>query len=168
MKLKNKIMYYVIFPVSIIISLTSCLKSTKELEQEEAAKIQNYLIANPSLNFDLKESGLYYLEVETGTGLPANTHDTAYVLYTAKFLDGTELDSNVGTDDTLIFPVDEGYIISGFDEGVTYMREGGESLFLIPSKLAYGSTGDYYSIPGYTPLLFNVWLVRLKQGPGGK
>lgn len=168
MKLKNKIMYYVIFPVSIIISLTSCLKSTKELEQEEAAKIQNYLIANPSLNFDLKESGLYYLEVETGTGLPANTHDTAYVLYTAKFLDGTELDSNVGTDDTLIFPVDEGYIISGFDEGVTYMREGGEALFLIPSKLAYGSTGDYYSIPGYTPLLFNVWLVRIKQGPGRK
>ncbi len=165
MNLKKRTIQFLILAGLVITSLSSCLKSAKELEQEEAAKIQNYLIANSSLNFDLKESGLYYLEVETGTGLPVNTHDTAYVLYTAKFLDGTELDSNKGTDDTLIFPVDEGYIISGFDEGVTYMRVGGEALLLVPSKLAYGSTGDYYSIPGYTPLLFNVWLVRIKQGP---
>jgi FKBP-type peptidyl-prolyl cis-trans isomerase len=166
---KKNIVYYIILSVLIMTSLASCLKSTRELEQEEAAKIQQYLTDNSSLNFDLKASGLYYLEVETGTGLPATSHDTAYVFYSAKLLDGTELDSNVGTDDTLIFPVDEGYLISGLDEGVTYMREGGKALFLVPSKLAHGSTGDYYgNIAGYTPLLFNVELVRVKQGPGKK
>jgi FKBP-type peptidyl-prolyl cis-trans isomerase len=42
------------------------------------------------------------------------------------------------------------------------MREGGKALFLMPSKLAYGSAG-YYSIPGYTPLLFEVDLVKVKK-----
>ena len=152
----------------MIISLSSCLRSAEDFEQEEIVRIQQYMADNPDLNFDLKESGLYYLEVDTGTGLPANTHDTAYVIYTGKFLNGTEIDSNVGTDDTLIFPVNEGYVLSGFDEGLTYMRGGGKALFLVPSKLAYGSTGNYFTIPGFTPLLFDVWLVRVKPGPGKK
>jgi FKBP-type peptidyl-prolyl cis-trans isomerase len=37
---------------------------------------------------------------------------------------------------------------------------------LIPSALGYGSYG-YYSIPGYTPLLFTVQLLQVK-GPGSK
>jgi hypothetical protein len=44
----------------------------------------------------------------------------------------------------------------------TYMREGGKALFLMPSKLAYRSAG-YYSIPGYTSLLFEVDLVKMKK-----
>jgi FKBP-type peptidyl-prolyl cis-trans isomerase len=42
------------------------------------------------------------------------------------------------------------------------MREGRKALFLMPSKLAYGSAG-YYGIPGYTPLLFEVVLVKAKK-----
>lgn len=145
-------------------SLSSCLPSKRELEEEEEAKIEKYLNDNPSLNFELKESGLYYLEMTKGTGLPATTHDTAYVFCTSKLLDGTEIDSNVGTTDTLIFPINEGTRIKGLDEGVTYMRVGGEALLLIPSRLGYGSTGDYYHIGGYTPLLFEVSLVRVKPG----
>jgi peptidylprolyl isomerase len=83
-------------------------------------------------------------------------------------LSGTELASNVGTTDTLIFPINEGHLIKGFDEGITYMRAGGKALLLIPSKLAYGSTGDYYYVGGNTPLLIDVALVRVKPGSGKK
>lgn len=152
-----------------MITLISCFNKSNEFEEEEAAKIQDYLVKNSSLNFELKSSGLYYLEVATGSGLPANAHDTAYAFYTLNLLDGTELDSNTGTEDTLKFPINEGYLISGFDEGITYMKSGGKSTFLIPSKLGYGSTGDYYgNISGYTPLLFDVYLARVKPGPGKK
>ena len=45
------------------------------------------------------------------------------------------------------------------------MIEGGQAKFLVPSKLAYGSTGNYYgTIPPYTPLVFDVNLVRVKEG----
>ena len=92
-------------------------------------------------------------------------HDTAYLKYTEKFLDGTIYDTNVGTTDTLIRPVAEGWIVYGIDEGITYMKEGGKTTFLVPSKLAYGASGSY-SIPGYTALLFDIELVRVKPGPG--
>jgi hypothetical protein len=44
------------------------------------------------------------------------------------------------------------------------MKEGGSATFLIPSKLAYGTQG-YYTIPGYTPLLYDVQLVKVIPGP---
>jgi FKBP-type peptidyl-prolyl cis-trans isomerase FkpA len=163
---KKEMMYYLILSGIILISLASCDK-TKKYEQQEASEIQAFLASNPSLDFELKTSGLYYLEVEKGSGLLPMTHDTAYIFYSAKFLDGTLLDSNVGTADTLIFPVNEGYLIKGFDEGITYMREGGKALLLTPSKIAYGPD-SYYDIPGYTPLLFEIELVRVKAGPGKK
>jgi FKBP-type peptidyl-prolyl cis-trans isomerase FkpA len=39
------------------------------------------------------------------------------------------------------------------------MKPGGKSTLLIPSKLAYGASGTY-GIPGYTPLLFDIELVK--------
>jgi FKBP-type peptidyl-prolyl cis-trans isomerase len=163
---KKRFLLYLILSGLMMFVLQSCLSSKiEEYEQKEAAEIQEYLDSNPTLNFELKTSGLYYLDIVTGNGLPASVHDTAYVFYSVTFLDGKALDSNVGTKDTLIFPIGEGIMISGFDEGITYMIEGGKAKFLVPSKLAYGSTGNYYgTIPAYTPLLFDVNLVRVKQG----
>jgi FKBP-type peptidyl-prolyl cis-trans isomerase len=152
-----------------LVQLVSCGTDTKALEQKEANEIQSYLNHNPDINFVLKESGLYYYEKNAGTGLQANTHDTAYVMFTLKKLDDTQLFTNVGTTDTLVLIVNEGFMISGFDEGITYMKVGGNSTFLVPSKLAYGNTGNYAgTIAGYTPLVFEVLLARIKPGPGSK
>ena len=40
------------------------------------------------------------------------------------------------------------------------MKPGGKSTLLIPSKLAYGAMGTY-GISGYTPLLFDIELVKV-------
>lgn len=158
-----------IFSVLSLFTLVKCSLDNKELEQAEANKIQKYLNHNGDKNFVLKPSGLYYSESNTGTGLQANKHDTAFAMFSLKTLDDSLLYTNVGTKDTLIFLVNEGYMLSGFDEGITYMRVGGNSTFLLPSKLAYGTTGNYAgTIPGYTPLLFDVFLARIKPGPGKK
>ncbi len=162
MKRKNRIASAFLCGLITII-VVSCDVSAK-YEREERDKIDNYLASNPDLNFVLKASGLYYLEVETGAGELAATSDTAFVMYTGKYLDGTVFDTNIVSEDTLVFAVNEGWVIPGFDEGVTYMREGGKAIFLVPSILAYGSTG-WYPIPGYTPLLFDAELVRLIPGP---
>lgn len=153
------------FTVVLIFSLISCNPS-KKYEEQEASMVQDYLTANPTLNFELKPSGLYYLEVKTGTGRTPVAFDTAYVKYTGKFLNGAEFDTNVGTADTLIFLVNGGNLIPGIEEGIHYMKPGGKATLLIPSKLAWGPTGDYYVIPGYAPVLFDLELVKLKAGPG--
>lgn len=151
--------------VVLMISLVSC-DPAKKYEKEERSKVQEYLSNNSNLNFVLKPSGLYYLEVQPGAGRLAVSHDTAFVKYTGKFLDGTAFDTNVGEPDSLVFPVNENWILSGLDEGITFMNEGGKAIFLLPSELAYGKTGAYPYIKGYTPLLFEVELVKVKAGPG--
>jgi FKBP-type peptidyl-prolyl cis-trans isomerase len=105
---------------------------------------------------------LYFYETLAGTGNSPAVHDTAYVQYTGKFLDGTTFDTNVGKD-AFPFPVGEGYAIAGFDEGIQYMKEGGKAILLIPSNLAYGSQG-YYTISGFTPLLYEVELKKIVPG----
>lgn len=143
--------------------VTSC-DPAKKYEKEERDEINNYLNENPDLAFERQSSGLYYYPIQPGTGIMPVKHDTAWVKYTGQFLTGTIFDTNVGEADTLYFPVDEGWMIPGFDEAVTLMKVGEKAMFLLPSGLAYGPAGKYI-IPGYTPLLFDVELVKVKRGP---
>jgi FKBP-type peptidyl-prolyl cis-trans isomerase len=151
--------------IFLIFTLASCLKQ-HDLEKEQLAKIQKYLDDHPDLNFELKESGLYYLETIPGSGPVAATHDTAYLFFSGYFLDGTSFATNSGTTDTLIVPVNEGLLILGVDEAITYMREGGHCKILFPSELGYGNSGYYMT--AYTPLIFDLYLAKLVPGPGGK
>ena len=162
--MKNKIKK--VFPVIIVIVLfmaSSCDPSKKYKEQEKAL-IQNYIEEHPTMNFDLKPSGLYYLEVVTGTGRATKLSDTLYMKYTGKLLDGRTFDTNVDVADSLIYPALEGWLLTGFEEGTSYMKEGGKSTILVPSSLGYGSVG-YLMISGYTPLLFEIELCKVKPGP---
>jgi FKBP-type peptidyl-prolyl cis-trans isomerase FkpA len=149
--------------VTVLLSLGSC-DPARKYEKAETEAITNYLNSNPTDTFKLESDGLYYLDVLDGTGRTPVLHDTAYIIYTGKFTDGTVFGTNAGGAD-LFFPVgEEGYVITGLAEGVTYMKEGGKATFLIPSKLAYG-TQNYYTIPGYSPLVFDVQLVKVAPGP---
>jgi FKBP-type peptidyl-prolyl cis-trans isomerase len=149
---------------ALLLSLGSC-DPAKKYEKREKASIQDFLSSNGNLNYELKPSGLYYYEALTGTGRAPVVHDTAYVKLVVKFIDESVYYTNEGTKDTLVFPVAEGALIYGLDEGITYMKEGGKASLLVPSSLAYGASGNGYGIPGYTPLLYDVLLVRVKPGP---
>jgi len=143
--------------VLLTLSVVSCDPAAK-LRKEENAQIQEYLSQNSDLDFVKQPSGLYYLEMIAGSGESPVVGDSAYVKYTGKFLDGTIFDSTVSTGLPYGFIV--GTSISGFDEGVSMMKPGGKSTFLIPSGLGYGETGTY-QIPGFTTLLFDVELVKV-------
>jgi FKBP-type peptidyl-prolyl cis-trans isomerase FkpA len=141
----------------LMISAVACSPENKaaKLEQEN---IDAYLAQNSNLNFVKKPSGLYYYEVTAGTGISPVVGDSAWVKYTGKYLDGTIFDSNVTTGTLYRFVV--GHNITGFDEGITLMKVGGKSTLLIPSSLAYGATGNYPYIAGFTPLLFDIELAK--------
>lgn len=147
----------------VILFLSSC-DPGKKYKKQEQEEIDKYLSDNSELAFELKPSGLYYYDVLEGTGSTTSQSDTVYLFYTGKFLDGTVFDSNVASKDTLILPIGEGWLIPGFDEGIQYMKVGGKAMLLISSDLGYGSVGRG-RIPGYTPLLFDVELLKVKVSP---
>lgn len=161
--MKKRLGMLLVFTAVVGLLTGSCKKEPNysELEQEN---IESFIASNNDKLFIKKESGMYYYEAAAGTGETIRAHDTAKVIYTGRFLNGGVFDTNIGRD-TLIFPAGENKMIPGFDEGIMYMKEGGTAIFLIPSSLAYGPSGNY-SIPGYTPLLFDVKLARIVRKAG--
>ena len=51
-------------------------------------------------------------------------------------------------------------MIQGWTEGITYFREGGNGILLIPYQLGYGESGRG-SIPGGSVLIFDISLIRI-------
>lgn len=147
--------------LSLILIVVSCTKTPLNVktEAEAIAEFMEFrnIVAEPT------ESGLYYIELTEGPGAFPVLLDTVDLYYKGMFLDGRIFDTNLGKD-LLRVPVGVGKLIAGLEEGLLYMKEGGEAMLIIPSSLAYGTSGTGL-IPGNTPLLFEVEIVSLTQGP---
>ena len=51
-------------------------------------------------------------------------------------------------------------VIQGWTEGITYFREGGNGILLVPYQLGYGEAGRG-SIPGGSVLIFDIRLLQV-------
>lgn len=109
------------------------------------------------------ESGLQYVEVEAGTGPAPQTGDLVKVHYTGTLDDGTEFDSSAGGD-PIEFPLGQGFVIPGWEEGIAMMKEGGKAQLIIPPELAYGDQ-ERPGIPANSTLHFDVELVSVSPPP---
>lgn len=107
------------------------------------------------------ESGLYYIETEEGTGAQAEAGKKVIVNYEGQLLTGTVFDSSWDRGSPFEFTLGQGEVIAGWDEGISYMKEGGRAMLIIPSDLAYGAQGSG-SIPPYSTLVFYVQLIDVE------
>lgn len=150
----------------LLIALNSCdPKNSITAEDIEIEKINDFMDKR-GLSIEPRESGLYFQDETVGTGDFAVAKDTVEVFYTGYFLSGIKFDSNMGGSPIEFVIDNEPYfdVISGWNEGLTLFKEGGSAILIIPSWLAYGSQGNR-SIPGNTPLYFEVELVNIRFGP---
>ena len=119
----------------------------------------------PSLNVDLAAmtqtaSGLYYQDLEVGTGDEAIGGMTVTVHYEGWLVNGTKFDSSRDRGTPFEFSLGAGFVIPGWDEGVMGMKVGGIRKLVIPPHLGYGSAGAGGGvIPGNATLVFDVELL---------
>ena len=59
------------------------------------------------------------------------------------------------------FPLGQGQVIQGWDEGIALLKKGGKAQFIIPSSIGYGKRGGG-PIPPYSTLVFEVELVSFE------
>jgi FKBP-type peptidyl-prolyl cis-trans isomerase len=149
----------------VALFITGCSK-TGTWEKQERTQIDSYIKLLGDTVYVLKPSGLYYIELLPGSGRIPVGKDTITFRYTAMFLDRVVFDSNINSALPYMAVLGNYEIIPGLDEGIRYMKEGGKGRFLLPSSLAYGPAGIWGSIPGYTPLLFEISLISVHPGPG--
>ncbi len=147
---RNRLKMIVPMALLLAVGISGC-ETGDPLEKEKEA-IEAYKLAHNITTAPLA-SGLYYIETKAGTGVGPKYGSQVKVKYKGTFTDGKEFDSG-----TFSFYLGYGQVISGWDEGISYMKEGGKATLIIPSSLGYGTRG-YGDIPGYTPLVFEVELI---------
>ncbi len=133
-------------------------------------------LAAPSASGDEKKgeskmqktpSGLQYEDVKVGTGAQPKTGQTCLMHYTGWLWEneakGKKFDSSVDRGKPFEFPLGQGQVIKGWDEGVATMKVGGKRTLLIPPALGYGARGTGGGlIPPNATLLFEVELLGIK------
>lgn len=113
---------------------------------------------DPSLGVNLAvmtrlPSGVYVQTLVAGDGVELQDGDIANVDYQLWLPSGATIDAGQGID----FTIAAGSVIEGFRLGVIGMRQGETRLIVIPSELAYGSSG-VAGIPPNSVLVFRVVL----------
>jgi peptidylprolyl isomerase len=153
---------------------SSDAESAGELEEPEADADQTE-IEDAGSTFDIygglgeddvltTESGLQYLIVDEGTGTKAESGEVVSVHYTGYLTDGTVFDSSVERGVPFTFPLGQGRVIRGWDEGIALLNEGASARLIIPPDLAYGANGSG-AIPPNSTLIFDVELVEILPPP---
>ncbi len=105
------------------------------------------------------ESGLNYKILHEGTGEKPKKGAHVAVHYKGMFLNGSVFDSSYTRNQPIQFPLGEGHVIAGWDEGIQLLKVGDKARFVIPSHLAYGSRGAGGVIPPNATLMFEVELM---------
>ena len=110
-------------------------------------------------------SGLSHEDTLVGTGASPGAGQTCVMHYTgwlwANGQKGAKFDSSLDRGRPFSFPLGQGRVIKGWDEGVATMQVGGKRTLLIPPALGYGDRGAAGVIPPGATLLFEVELLRV-------
>ena len=102
-------------------------------------------------------SGLQYIDLVVGLGVPVTAGQTVSVHYVGSRQNGDVFDTSLTRGTPFEFTLGQGEVIQGWDEGVAGMREGGRRRLIIPADMAYGENPGG-GLPGGT-LVFDVQLL---------
>ncbi len=149
-------MKYLFFFCAAFLALAGCKDTVSYQEQLDidSKKIEAYL-SEKNLTAQKTASGLYYIITLEGTGAKPEYGSTVTVGYKGYFLNGDVFDQ---TSPGAWVQFKTTGVVPGFGEAVQLLNKGGRGTFLLPSGLAYGSSGSG-SIDPDTPLIFDIELV---------
>jgi len=153
---KLQISGWFFFALLVVVLLPSC--GTDDPERQAARdreKILEYLIDN-NLTAIEHETGIFYHIDTLGAGLFPTRNSTVLLNYTGTLLDGNEFDK--GFERTFHLPS----AILGFQYGVPLFNRGASGFIIVPSGLAYGSTGTMTIGPN-TILKFRVEVIDFRN-----
>lgn len=142
----------------------------------ETSTIAQYIASN-KLSPLTTASGLKYVVTTPSAGKKPLAGDTLLVNYTGRTMSGKVFDSSVEsvakasgleqpgrTYEPFKFVVGNSEVIKGWDEGLLLMNQGSKATFIIPSALGYGERGAGEDIKPYSPLVFDIELVKIITG----
>jgi FKBP-type peptidyl-prolyl cis-trans isomerase len=137
---------------------------------QEPKELSQYIQDN-HIEVKPNAKGIYLIETQKGSGTMPKDGDSVVVHYTGSFLNGTVFDSSVKRGSPFGFVVNaqgEKSVIQGWNEAIKMMKRGTTATIILPSSMAYDSTGymnpktGKYFIPPYSPMKFDIQLIDIK------
>ena len=121
--------------------------------------IINSYIQRHNLQVKTTGSGLRYLITHKNLkGESVQTRDIVNVAYTISLIDGTFCYRGIKD-----FKLDEDHVERGLHEGLKLLRKKEKAIFILPSHLAHGLTGDDNKIPPRAILVCEIELRGVKS-----
>ncbi len=137
------------------------IENAKRL-QEEPMKIAKYVDDN-KISIEPKESGLYYIETQIGTGESVKNGDMVIVHYSIYNIDGQLIESSYDYNQPIPFVFGQKQMIPGIEEAVGYMKVGGKARIIVPSQLGFGNIKIDENLPANSTLVIDLELVDLQR-----
>ena len=155
-------------------SFYSCKKTTSQIQRDLEVEYLQAYVKKYLPGIKPKPSGLYFQEIKPASDTTTiKAGDVVKVYYsgylieksdsitTGTLFDGTgDYLTNAGNYEPYTFTVGAGSVISGWEEGIRLMHEGGVARWVLPSRLAYSSQSQT-GIPAYSPLVFYITVVKV-------
>lgn len=161
MNKKNLSMLGSIAMVSLTVAVGCNLRKS---EVNENASATNQTDMNTVGDTQILASGLKVVFITKNNQPKPVSGDNVSVHYVGKLMDGTEFDNSVKRGSPITFPLGQGRVIKGWDEGIAMLGKGDKALFIIPPQLAYGANGAGNGlIPANATLQFEVELVDFSE-----
>lgn len=137
-------------------------EGSREKRLAEAKAQADAALEKIAAGFEKTESGLRYKIIQKGNGKQAEKGKKVSVHYKGALENGMEFDSSYKRKQPIEFPLGQGHVIEGWDEGIALLQVGDKARFVIPSHLGYGSRGAGGVIPPDATLVFDVELMDVK------
>jgi FKBP-type peptidyl-prolyl cis-trans isomerase len=123
--------------------------------------ISEFIARNGYSVTEAQTDGLRYIRLKAGTGEIPTSGKTVKIKYTGRFLNTKAFDGNMARTDSFSVTIGGTQSVPGFQKGIEKMRLGEKAILIFPSALGYGASGNT-TIPGYTPLFFEVYLAKIQ------
>ena len=131
------------------------LRKSGEIDKE-LKNMESYL-ASKKITAQQTGSGTFVVIKQQGTGASVNDGDTVAVKYTGRIL----ATDSVFQSNSYTFPLGEGAVIAGWDEGLKLFKVGGKGTLYIPGFLAYGANARP-PFRAFEALIFDVELTNAR------
>ena len=106
------------------------------------------------------------IDIQVGSGAEAVSGKKVAMLYKGWLTNGELFDQSraneQGQIEPFVFQLGAGQVITGWDQAIVGMKEGGKRRLIIPSSVGYGVTGQG-PIPPNATLVFDVELIQVEK-----
>ena len=135
-------------------------ENQKRLE-EEPARIEKF-VKEHNVNVKPSATGVYYLEIERGTGPVADNGDVVTIHYNLYNVDDKLIETSYDGE-PLQFMYGNNEMVPGIEEAIGNMRVGGKSTIIVPSAMGFGDVAIDKELPATSTVIFDLEFVDVQK-----